>query len=98
MEIKVLHQVMEWNEDVSKEVRETLAAHSVCNRDQRRIGDLRNEAIVLVSDAFSHFRPTRVLHRCFPSFKMRRRSCPQAPSMSAPISRLTVAEIPCASR
>lgn len=29
MEIKVLHQVMEWNEDVSKEVRETLAAHSV---------------------------------------------------------------------
>ena len=30
MEIKVLHQVMEWNEDVSKEVRETLAAHSVC--------------------------------------------------------------------
>ena len=26
MEIKVLHQVMEWNDDVSAEVRRTLAA------------------------------------------------------------------------
>ena len=30
MEIKVLHQVLEWNEDVSAQVRETLAAKKVC--------------------------------------------------------------------
>lgn len=30
MEIKVLHQVMEWNKDVSAAVRETLRAHKVC--------------------------------------------------------------------
>ena len=30
MEIKVMHQVMEWNEDVSDEVKSTLAAHKVC--------------------------------------------------------------------
>ncbi len=30
MEIKVLHQVMDWNEDVSEEVKETLAAHHIC--------------------------------------------------------------------
>ncbi len=30
MEIKVLHQVMEWNENVSEEVRQTLTAHQVC--------------------------------------------------------------------
>ena len=30
MEIKVLHQVMEWNEDVSAEVRGTLKGHKVC--------------------------------------------------------------------
>ena len=30
MEIKVLHQVMEWNEDVSAEVRRTLKGHKVC--------------------------------------------------------------------
>lgn len=30
MEIKVLHQVMEWNEDVSAAVREMLRAHKVC--------------------------------------------------------------------
>ena len=30
MEIKVLHQVMEWNEDVSAQVREVLAANHVC--------------------------------------------------------------------
>ncbi|WP_367926386.1 hydrogenase nickel incorporation protein HypB [uncultured Ruthenibacterium sp.] len=30
MEIKVLHQVMEWNEDVSAEVRQTLSGHKVC--------------------------------------------------------------------
>ena len=30
MEIKVLHQVMEWNEDVSAEVRRTLKDHKVC--------------------------------------------------------------------
>lgn len=30
MEIKVLHQVMEWNENVSAAVRETLRAHKVC--------------------------------------------------------------------
>ncbi len=29
MEIKVLHQVMEWNEDVSGEVKETLAQHGI---------------------------------------------------------------------
>ena len=30
MEIKVLHQVMEWNEDVSAEVRRTLKEHKTC--------------------------------------------------------------------
>lgn len=30
MEIKVLHQVMDWNEDVSEEVKETLASHRIC--------------------------------------------------------------------
>lgn len=30
MEIKVLHQVMEWNEDVSADVRKTLAEKNVC--------------------------------------------------------------------
>ena len=30
MEIKVLHQVMDWNEDVSEEVKDTLAAHHIC--------------------------------------------------------------------
>ena len=30
MEITVLHQVMEWNQDVSAAVRETLRAHKVC--------------------------------------------------------------------
>ena len=30
MEIKVLHQIMDWNEDVSQEVRETLAGHKIC--------------------------------------------------------------------
>ena len=30
MEIKVLHQVMEWNQDVSAEVRKTLAENRVC--------------------------------------------------------------------
>ena len=30
MEIKVLHQVMEWNDDVSTQVRETLKGHKVC--------------------------------------------------------------------
>lgn len=30
MEIKVLHQVMEWNEDVSEQVKEILAAHQIC--------------------------------------------------------------------
>lgn len=30
MEIKVLHQVMDWNEDVSEEVKGTLAAHHIC--------------------------------------------------------------------
>ena len=29
MEIKVLHKVMEWNEDVIDAVRETLRAHKV---------------------------------------------------------------------
>lgn len=30
MEIKVLHQVMEWNEDVSSQVKEVLADHKIC--------------------------------------------------------------------
>ena len=30
MEIKVLHQVMAWNDDVSTEVRQTLQQHKVC--------------------------------------------------------------------
>ena len=30
MEIKVMHQVMEWNEDVSDAVKEELASHKVC--------------------------------------------------------------------
>ena len=30
MEIKVLHQVMEWNEDVSNQVKEVLASHKIC--------------------------------------------------------------------
>ena len=30
MEIKVLHQVMEWNDDVSAQVRDTLREHKVC--------------------------------------------------------------------
>lgn len=30
MEIKVLHQVMEWNEDVSEQVKATLAEHKIC--------------------------------------------------------------------
>ena len=30
MEIKVLHQIMDWNEDVSEEVKKTLAEHRVC--------------------------------------------------------------------
>ena len=30
MEIKVLHQVMDWNEDVSEEVKETLASRQIC--------------------------------------------------------------------
>lgn len=30
MEIKVLHQVMEWNEDVSEQVKEILTAHQIC--------------------------------------------------------------------
>ena len=30
MEIKVLHQVRDWNEDVSEEVKGTLAAHHIC--------------------------------------------------------------------
>lgn len=30
MEIKVLHQVMDWNEDVSEEVKSTLASHHIC--------------------------------------------------------------------
>ncbi|HJB07229.1 MAG TPA: hydrogenase nickel incorporation protein HypB [Candidatus Enterocloster faecavium] len=30
MEIKVLHQVMEWNQDVSSQVRQTLKGHKVC--------------------------------------------------------------------
>lgn len=30
MEIKVLHQIMDWNEDVSQEVKDTLAEHKIC--------------------------------------------------------------------
>ncbi|MEJ8733568.1 hydrogenase nickel incorporation protein HypB [Mediterraneibacter sp. ICN-202921] len=30
MEIKVLHQIMEWNEDVSQEVKEILHTHHIC--------------------------------------------------------------------
>ena len=30
MEIKVLHQVMDWNEDVSEEVKKTLSSHHIC--------------------------------------------------------------------
>lgn len=30
MEIKVLHQIMDWNEDVSEEVKNTLAGHHIC--------------------------------------------------------------------
>ena len=30
MEIKVLHQVMEWNQDVSAQVRQTLSENKVC--------------------------------------------------------------------
>ena len=30
MEIKILHQVMEWNEDVSEEVKDTLASRHIC--------------------------------------------------------------------
>jgi hydrogenase nickel incorporation protein HypB len=30
MEIKVLHQIMEWNEDVSQEVKTVLSAHHIC--------------------------------------------------------------------
>ena len=30
MEIKVLHQVMDWNEDVSEEVKAVLAARHIC--------------------------------------------------------------------
>lgn len=30
MEIKVLHQVIDWNEDVSEEVKETLSSHHIC--------------------------------------------------------------------
>ena len=30
MEIKVMHQVMEWNEDVSDAVKAELASHKVC--------------------------------------------------------------------
>lgn len=30
MEIKVMHQVMEWNEDVSDTVKAELAEHQVC--------------------------------------------------------------------
>ena len=30
MEIKVLHQIMDWNEDVSGEVKGTLSAHQIC--------------------------------------------------------------------
>lgn len=30
MEIKILHQIMDWNEDVSQEVKEALASHEIC--------------------------------------------------------------------
>ena len=30
MEIKVLHQVMDWNEDVSEQVKKELADHKIC--------------------------------------------------------------------
>lgn len=30
MEIKVLHQIMDWNEDVSRDVAETLDSHHIC--------------------------------------------------------------------
>ncbi len=30
MEIKVMHQIMEWNEDVSDQVKDTLKAHKIC--------------------------------------------------------------------
>lgn len=30
MEIKILHQIMEWNQDVSAQVREMLRAHKIC--------------------------------------------------------------------
>lgn len=30
MEIKVLHQIMDWNEDVSQEVKDVLNAHRIC--------------------------------------------------------------------
>ena len=30
MEIKVMHQIMEWNEDVSDQVKKTLADHKIC--------------------------------------------------------------------
>lgn len=30
MEIKVLHQIMDWNEDVSQEVKDVLTAHHIC--------------------------------------------------------------------
>lgn len=30
MEIKVLHQIMDWNEDVSEEVKKTLKEHHIC--------------------------------------------------------------------
>ena len=30
MEIKILHQVMDWNEDVSEEVKDSLASHQIC--------------------------------------------------------------------
>ena len=30
MEIKVLHQIMDWNEDVSQEVKDVLTAHRIC--------------------------------------------------------------------
>ena len=30
MEIKVLHQIMDWNEDVSEEVKAGLASHDIC--------------------------------------------------------------------
>ena len=30
MEIKVMHQIMEWNEDVSDQVKATLSDHKIC--------------------------------------------------------------------